>query len=588
MGADKMGFNLEKGGGHRVDMGLDIEALAGEITFLKVAATDALTPFVTPLIKGATGVGLGIGMIGELGSRVLSTGRGRAVLALLTVEMAVQACMAPVDGSGKPTQFPEVVTNGTSTEQAGVVATATYAIQNGEALGLPTDIEGIANIDPYDAAHTERNANLVADFVKESVSEDIAKNMGFWEVYGANGIGGGMLAHFTSGGGEWVLASYGNDGLGYLGADTDPHVAMQMIRDSNGFVSLVTPNGLQQIFEINSAGEATAFLPFGESEWVRDIPSMKIGSAAVTQVPEGVVSLLSNGGHFDFEQGGYVNASGEVVYTVESSGEIVEAVVREFPQVFLDLKLSATELKNFEIQPDGSVMDDRDKLIVIDAEGNFVGSIRYGNWVLNKEGKLVPGEVSTDNLFCVKNNKPCVSDYMDKDIYKVDNYLVDGNSTAAFERISVKDPKTGEVVGVGDTLMVKTVGGEFPLIVQFAKTDSPTANDLALAGHLRLWTHLAITKEESRTMLSADRLGEFLPAGFEIELYFAKQYAPRMQEFVAGYNPGSAMMKLLYTDPGFVAEQNKILKSIQNGTFKDTDFPFLYNPLSGGGKFSSN
>src|SRR5688500_2869342 len=110
MGVDKM-VNLEQGGGHRIDMGLDLGALDMELRVLRLATTEILEPLVTPLIKGVTGVGLGIGMIGELGSRVLSTGRGKATLALLSVQTALQACMASVDGSGRPTQFPDVVTN---------------------------------------------------------------------------------------------------------------------------------------------------------------------------------------------------------------------------------------------------------------------------------------------------------------------------------------------------------------------------------------------------------------------------------------------------------------------------------------------
>lgn len=256
----------------------------------------------------------------------------------------------------------------------------------------------------------------------------------------------------------------------------------------------------------------------------------------------------------------------------------IETPVREYPQEFLDLHLSSKDLKNFTIQKDGSVIDVRDGSIAYDAEGKLI-SVKYGNWVLNAEGKLVAGEVSTDNLHCVKEKISCVQGSQSK-IYEGDAYMLDGNSTGAFERVEVRDPVTNELFGIGDGVVLQTENGQTPpVLFQVATIKIPTRN-------YRGWMLFglnpeAITKEEAQTIVGAERLGEVLPAGVEVELYFMKEYTQRLEEFVRGLHPGSRILGYVYGNKEFLKEQNRVLEGLQHGTFDSTDLPFLLNSSTG-------
>lgn len=101
----------ERGGAHRADMGLDIEALDVELRVLKIATAEVLEKMVQPLVKSAAMVG----MVGEFGGRLLSTGRGRATTALLTVAIGLGACAASIENPTMTPVLPSVV----ATETAG-------------------------------------------------------------------------------------------------------------------------------------------------------------------------------------------------------------------------------------------------------------------------------------------------------------------------------------------------------------------------------------------------------------------------------------------------------------------------------------
>jgi hypothetical protein len=293
-------------------------------------------------------------------------------------------------------------------------------------------------------------------------------------------------------------------------------------------------------------------------------------------------SLMAENGSYQFDRTdegqAQISFDNGLVYEW-NNGKLVEVIKQEFPQAFLDLKLPAKELEHFKVQSNGDVWDTRGVgSKAYDKESNSY-SIKYGNWVLNKDGILVPGEVSTDNLHCVKENISCVQDSNSK-IYDGDAYMLDANSTGAFVRVDVRDPVTNELFGIGDGVVFQTENGQTPpVLFQVATTQIPTRN-------YRGWelyglNSEAITKEEAQTIVGAERIAEVLPAGLEVELYFMKAYTVRLQEFVRGLNPGSKILGYAYGDKEFLKEQNRVLESLQNGTFDSTDLPYLLNSTTG-------
>lgn len=121
----------ERGGASRADMGLDLKALDGELRFLGIATKQALEPMVTPLINGVAGLAMGVGMIGDLGGRLLSTGRGRLVTSFLALTFAIEACSSPLStresstGVAPSTTVATETTGDTTTETAVANPTST-------------------------------------------------------------------------------------------------------------------------------------------------------------------------------------------------------------------------------------------------------------------------------------------------------------------------------------------------------------------------------------------------------------------------------------------------------------------------------
>jgi hypothetical protein len=301
----------------------------------------------------------------------------------------------------------------------------------------------------------------------------------------------------------------------------------------------------------------------GKMAWLGTRPGMLNGIGSIKKDGQAVDAYSS-----------YIVPGGMYIEDLsnDDNWKLVDGVmpVPKPPQFFLDIGLSREDLKNFIVQEDGTVIDKRDGSVAYNVYHRLV-SVKYGNWVLDANGKLVPGDVSLDNMSCIQEGTPCIKDDVDIYLDSATVHRVQALSTGAFERTIIHKPGAQEVWGIGDIAWMKTKNGVFPLLVTFEDKDKIGYNVLYKTMSVRVMG--GISANFPKKMLSPIQVENALPPGFSIEIGSIQAENKTLKRF-AQYEEGSRFLNR-FNNEAYIEKVNTFFNSLKKGTPATLDLDYL-------------